>query len=207
MIAPHVCPLHGSRIASSAPVRSTNSKWRLRALERHARSGGARPSGNDVHMALRVRAGVPGLFGERGTARQIEQALSTLEGVRVVRANPYSGTVLCTFDRSAHADARSTVISTLRLFAEPNALPPPSWSHFVGTLARAGESLGSLRDAIGRSLPRRASESNGDRGNGMAVPAWHALPLEEVARKFGSDLSRGLTASEADRIADRKSVV
>lgn len=126
-----------------------------------------------------------------------------LEGVREVRANEHSGTVLCVFDTSANAAARSAALSLIQPYAEPNAPPPPSWSYLRNTLERAGESLEGLREAIARTLPGQTKngESNGHRGNGAEAPAWHALSIEETVRKLGADPARGLTATEADRIA------
>jgi len=186
-------------------VRSTNTKWRIRARqhheEHHAGSRGAPRFERAEPQPLRVRLEVPGLFGERAKARQIEQALSAIDGIREVRANEHSGTVLRVFDR-APADVRSVASVALTPFVDNDAGAAPSWSHFKDVAKRAGESLAGVYQTLARVVPGRTAVREAN-GNGKEAPAWHAMPADMVARMHSADLEQGLTSSEAEEIARR----
>jgi len=150
---------------------------------------------------------VPGLFGERTKARQIERALSALDGLLDVRANEHSGTVLCFFDRSASCEIRSAVSVAVAPFVEADAPAPPTWSHLVDQVVdqakRAVSSLANVREMLAEFVTgqTRRDGTNGKRGNGVAVPAWHSMPVDAVVQAFGVDIEKGLSTIEADRIA------
>lgn len=187
-------------------MRLTNSKWRIRARQHHVHHPGSRGaplSGSDERQAFRLRIEVPGLFGERTKAREIERALSALDGLLEVRANERSGTVLCIFDRSVSSERRNAVSTALEPFVDTDAPASPSWSHFVDVAKHATSSLVHVRELLNEFVPGRTAQrgTNGERGNGIEVPAWHSMPVDAVVRTFGIDLEKGLATTEAEHIA------
>jgi P-type Ca2+ transporter type 2C len=193
-------------------VRSTNTQWRSRAREHHRyfpSTGRTTRGREDEPKFARVRIEVPGLFGEPSKARQIEQALASWDGLRVVRANARTGTVLCIFDPVITAEKRAELSRALEPFMDPNGQPAPSWDHFVDsakdTARRALQGWGKAREIIAQSIPRQteAEEANGERNHEQETPPWHALPVEAVLQAFEVDQKKGLTSKDAERIVQQ----
>lgn len=193
-------------------VRSTNIQERLRAREHNQQnpSVARKTRVPDASRAVaRVRIEVPGLFGDIIKAREIERTLSSWKGLRAVRANAHSGTVLCIFDRAISPDLQSELCRTLEPFVDDHGWPAPSWDHFAdvtqGWIRRAQQGLALTREAIARAISGQTSKAtmNGESGHVQETPHWHALPVEAVLQAFEANNDKGLAEQDAVRIARR----
>lgn len=151
---------------------------------------------------LRLRIEVPGLFGESMKARKIERALSSMPGIQAARANEHSGRVLCLLDGDSSTELLESIGVALRPFVEADAPAPPSWAQAQTKVALARSWLARAQKAL-TELPTRQAARKSEKGEGeqgRENPAWHALPIELVARTLRADLEKGLSEREAIQI-------
>ena len=131
---------------------------------------------------------MPGLFGDEGRARKIEERLAALPEVTAAAASARTGRALIELRPGAIDDAARRVIADE---ADPEGREPPSAARIARSAARAVR--GSLRSI--RVAARRNGEAHADEVE--PTPAYLHRSSDDVAAELGVDPSEGLDAASA----------
>jgi P-type Ca2+ transporter type 2C len=151
------------------------------------------------HFAVpgRLRLSVAGLMGDPSRKQGVEQALSALDGVSDVSANPLTGNVLIRYDPSDWTIATFVDSAELALnggnghVRDHLASEPVEVSPTREAPDQNGEETATLapppRDGVFLPEPEQAT----------AGPSWHTLAATEVVDRLGGDADLGLDPGEA----------
>jgi Ca2+-transporting ATPase len=122
----------------------------------------------------------------------VEHALKQVPGVRDVRANSITGTVLLRFTPEGSSETYQAALREVLFQVDPTAAQPTE-----------AEERHTLRvDELMKRVWRRPKQLAAEPKNGHSTPSpsvWHTLSISEVCDIVSADRRRGVTSDEARR--------